>query len=99
MSCKPCLPDSAVKTPNIWDLCPALLKANFIKYFKSFAKRLGSMDPHFRILPVNEEEKVGTTVSVPGFVLEYNKKKPMNEQKWKISNLSYNSYTITMTSI
>ena len=70
---------SVAKPPNIWELCPASLKTNFLKYFKLFAKRLETMDPQYRILPV--DEAVGTIMSVPGFVFEYNKKQAMALQK------------------
>ena len=63
------------KTPDIWELCPASMKTQFLRYFKLFAKRLETMDPQYRILPV--EEPIGTTVSVPGFVFEFNRRKVM----------------------
>ena len=65
--------------PDIWELCPASLKTQFLKYFKLFAKRLETMDPQCRILPV--DEAISTTVSVPGFVFEFNRRKVMAEQK------------------
>ena len=66
-------------TPDIWELCPASLRTPFLKYFKVFAKRLETMDPQYRILPV--DEAISTTVSVPGFVFEFNRRKVMAEQK------------------
>jgi len=64
---------------EIWDVCPASLKVAFVKYFKVFDKRLETMDPQYRILPV--DEAISTTVSVPGFVLEFHRRKVMAEQK------------------
>ena len=70
--------------PDIWELCPASLKTQFLKYFKLYAKRLETMDPQYRILPVHEA--ISTTVSVPGVVFEFNRRKAMLDKKLNISS-------------
>ena len=67
--------------PILWDNCPGNVKNSFMTYFKVHANRMGTLQPEYRILPINEAEP--TNIYVPGFILQWKgeKTKTIAEQK------------------
>ena len=63
----------------LWDNCPGNVKDSFKTYFKFYANRIGTLQPEYRILPMNEEEP--TSISIPGFILQWKGEKRIAEQE------------------
>ena len=70
------------------DSCPDSLgqlpwqcEDSFKSYFKFYANRIGTLQPEYRILPINEAEP--TTISVPFFILQWKgeQNKTIDEQE------------------